>query len=77
MTTRNGPGLTFQDIFCHLEDEPDFIYRIVTQDETWVNHFDPESKKKTTEDAVETSWLTLSEEIQEGAISSKDDGFIF
>jgi hypothetical protein len=26
---------------------------------------------------VETSWLTLSEEIQEGAISSKDDGFIF
>jgi hypothetical protein len=28
------------------EAEPDCIYRIVTQDETWVNHFDPESKKQ-------------------------------
>jgi hypothetical protein len=28
------------------EDEPDFIYRIVTQDETRVHHFDPESKKQ-------------------------------
>jgi hypothetical protein len=29
------------------EDEPDFIYRIVTQDlTTWVHHFDPESKKQ-------------------------------
>jgi hypothetical protein len=24
------------------EDEPDFIYRIVTPDETWVHHFDLE-----------------------------------
>jgi hypothetical protein len=23
------------------EDEPDFIYLIVTQDKTWVHHFDP------------------------------------
>jgi hypothetical protein len=28
------------------EDEHDFISRIVTQDETWVHHFDPESKKQ-------------------------------
>ena len=28
-----------------LEDDPgDFIERVLTQDETWVNHFDPESK---------------------------------
>ena len=27
------------------EDDPgDFIERVVTQDETWVHHFDPESK---------------------------------
>jgi hypothetical protein len=30
---------------CYV-DEPDFIYTIVTQDEKWVHHFDPESKKK-------------------------------
>jgi hypothetical protein len=40
MTTRNGPGLTF--LLSRYENEPDFIYRIVTQDETWVIHFDPE-----------------------------------
>ena len=37
------------DIFRYLlsryEDDPgDFIDRVVTQDETWVHHFDPESK---------------------------------
>jgi hypothetical protein len=57
------------------EDEPDFTYRIITQDETWVHRFDPELKK--TEPAVETPWLTPSEEIQEGIISREDDGFNF
>jgi histone-lysine N-methyltransferase SETMAR len=42
--------LTRLDISRYLlspnEDEPDFIYRIVTQDETWIHHFDPESKKQ-------------------------------
>ena len=28
-------------LFCY---EDDFIERVVTQDETWVPHFDPESK---------------------------------
>ena len=29
----------------HYEDDPgDFIERVVTQDETWAHHFDPESK---------------------------------
>jgi hypothetical protein len=35
------------------DDEPDFIYRIVTQDETWVQY--PKIK---TEHAVEAPWLT-------------------
>ena len=40
---------TWLDISRHLlscyEDDPsDFIEPVVTQDETWVHHFDPESK---------------------------------
>jgi hypothetical protein len=62
-------------LLSRYEDEPDFIYRIVTQDETWVHHFDPESKKK--DHAVELPWLSPFEEIQESAISREDDGFIF
>ena len=32
-------------LLSHYEDDPgDFIKRVVTQDETWVHHFDPESK---------------------------------
>ena len=29
---------------CYEDDPGDFIDRVVTQDETWVHHFDPESK---------------------------------
>ena len=32
-------------LLFHYEDDPgDFIERVVTQDETWVHHFDLESK---------------------------------
>ena len=32
-------------LLSRYEDDPgDFIERVVTQDETWVHHFDPESK---------------------------------
>ena len=32
-------------LLSHSEDDPgDFIDRVVTQDETWVHHFDPKSK---------------------------------
>ena len=32
-------------LLSHYEDDPgDFIERVVTQDETWVHHFDPDSK---------------------------------
>jgi hypothetical protein len=44
------------------EDESDFIYRIVTQDETWIHYFDPESKK--TEHAVEAPWLPPPEKFK-------------
>ena len=38
--TKNDLGLIFLGISC---DPGDFIGRVVTQDETWVHHFDPES----------------------------------
>ena len=31
---------------CYEDDPGDFIKRVVTQDETWVHPFDPESKKQ-------------------------------
>ena len=32
-------------LLSHYDDDPgDFIERVVTQDETWVHHFDSESK---------------------------------
>ena len=32
-------------LLSRYEDDPcDFIERVVTQDETWIHHFDPESK---------------------------------
>ena len=30
----------------YQQDEEGFLFRIVTQDETWVHHFDPETKKQ-------------------------------
>ena len=39
------------------EDEPEeFMCRVVTQDETWVHHFDPKAKKQ--EYAMEATCLT-------------------
>ena len=40
--------MTLLDIFryflsCYEDDPGNFIERVVTQDETWVHHFDPES----------------------------------
>ena len=36
-----------RNFLSHYEDNPgSFIEQVVTQDETWVHHFDPESKKQ-------------------------------
>jgi transposase len=59
-------------------DVPAYIYRIVTQDKTWVHRFDPELKKthtQKTEHAVQAPLLIPVEEIQEGTISREDNGF--
>ena len=31
---------------CHEDDPGEFMERVVTRDETWVNHFVPESKRQ-------------------------------
>ena len=35
------------DLLCHLQAQPEiFVNRIVTQDERWIYHFDPETKRQ-------------------------------
>ena len=48
-------------LLSQYEDEPgDFIDRVVTQDETWVHHFDPVKNAK---HAMEALRLTHSQEV--------------
>ena len=37
-------GISRYLLSCHEDDPGDFIDQVVTQDETWVHNFDPESK---------------------------------
>ncbi|KFM76654.1 hypothetical protein X975_15031, partial [Stegodyphus mimosarum] len=37
-------GVSLEHLVCYHEDGNDFLFRIVTGDETWVHHFTPESK---------------------------------
>ena len=51
-------------LLSRYEDHPgDFFDRVVTQDETWVHHFDPESK-------MQKLWLTPSQEVEERVSSA-------
>ena len=51
-----------RNLLSRYEDDPgDFIDQVVTQDETWVHHFDPESKNA--KHAMEAPWLTPSKEV--------------
>ena len=43
---------------CYEDDPGDFIERVVTQDDTWVHHFDPESQNA--EQTMAAPWLTAS-----------------
>jgi hypothetical protein len=57
------------------EDEPDFIYQIVTQDETLVHHFDPESIE--TEHAVDVSLRTSQKKFKRVPSAGKMMGSFF
>jgi histone-lysine N-methyltransferase SETMAR len=59
-------------LLSRYEDERDFIYWIVTQDETWV-----QNQNKINRSCSGSTLTHPSEEIQEGAISREDDGFNF
>lgn len=37
-------AVSLEHLVCYHEDGNDFLFRIVTGDETWVHHFTPESK---------------------------------
>ena len=40
----------------YQQDTEGFLARIITQDETWVHHFDPETKKQSI--GMEASWIS-------------------
>ena len=52
-------------LLSHYEDDPgDFIDRVVTQNETWVHHFDSESKMQSMQWKHPGSpWVTPSQEV--------------
>ena len=41
---RTQLNISMHLLSCYEDDPGDFIERVVTQDETWVHHFDTESK---------------------------------
>jgi hypothetical protein len=53
------------------QGEEEFLSRIVTADETWVHHYEPESKRQ--EYGVETPGITNEEEIQDSIFRGKGD----
>ena len=59
LLTRKRASLIFSKYLLSLsEDDPEeFMHRVVTQDEYWVYHFDPETKKQ---NVMEVSWLIPS-----------------
>jgi transposase len=49
------------------KNEPDFVHRFITMDETWVHHYTPESKQQSK--TVDRSWLFSAKEDKVGSIS--------
>jgi len=44
---KQNPVDVCTDLLCCLQAQPEiFLDRIVTQDETWVHHIDPETKRQ-------------------------------
>jgi len=44
---KQNPVDVCTDLLCCLQAQPEiFLHRIVTQNETWVHHFDPETKRQ-------------------------------
>ena len=60
------------ELLEYCQSDKTFLQQIVTGDETWVHHFEPESKKASME------WrhphLTTLEEVQILAVCRKSDG---
>jgi len=44
---KQNPVDVCTDLLCRLQTQPEiFLHRIVTQDETWIHHFDLETKRQ-------------------------------
>jgi histone-lysine N-methyltransferase SETMAR len=55
---------------CYREEGDNFLQRIVTGDETWVHHYQPETKR---ENAMEASVISRCKEIQDATIGRQVD----
>ena len=63
------------DLLCRLQTQPEiFLDRIVTQDETWVHHFDPDTKRQSM--AGNTPVLTLLKNSRSSHLPEKS-GLLF
>ena len=61
-----------QCLECFNKNEPDFVHRFVTMDETWIHHYTPESKQQSK--TVDRSRLFSAKEDKVGSISRTGHG---
>ena len=54
----------------YREEGDQFLLNIVTGDESWIHHFDPE--EKTTEHAIQAHFISSPEKIQNSAVCRQD-----
>ena len=55
-----------------FRSKDDFLLRLVTVDETWVQYYEPENK--TQESSVGRAWVPEAKEVQDATICWQDDG---
>ena len=64
--------MTSLDNLQHYKTEGDaMLERIVTDDETWVHHYQPETKQA----LMETQRIADSDQVQGCALSKQSDGY--
>ena len=71
--TRKHLDICSQHLACYREEGDNFLQQIVTRDETWIHHYEPESKQCAMECAMEASIISCSKEIQDATVGRKFD----
>jgi hypothetical protein len=54
----NRMDLSLQHLLCYADERENMFNRIVTGDESWEHHYQPESKR-----AIETSQFTFNQKV--------------